>query len=70
MGSGSHQPVVQVLVDSYTLVYGHQFYLLYYYSKLQGCCGQTERQCFELVCLTLDVKSEVFPGLFLYGDMK
>ena len=27
-------------------------------------------QCFELVSLTLDMKSQKFPGLFLYGDME
>ena len=31
--------------------------------------GQTEGQCFELVCLTLDMKSQIFPGLFLYWNM-
>ena len=30
--------------------------LLCYYSELHGCSGQTERQCFELVCPTLDMK--------------
>ena len=47
------------LVDYYTLVYGHQFQLLCYYSELHGCSGQTERQCFELVCPTLDMKFDV-----------
>ena len=53
-------------------VYGHQFQLVYYYSELYGCCGQTEMQCFELVCLTLDMKSQihVFPGLLLYWYVK
>ena len=41
-----------------------------YYTKLQGCCGQTERQSFELVCPTLDMKSQIFPGLFLYWYME
>ena len=68
MGSGSHQPVVHVLVDPYTLMY--QFHHFCYYSELQGCCGQTKGQCFNLVCLTLDMKSQVFPGLFLYRDME
>ena len=33
------------------------------------CCGQTEWQGLELVCPTLDVKSQSFPGLFLYRYM-
>ena len=35
-------------------------------SELNGCCGQSEWQCLELVCPILDVKSQIFPGLFLY----
>ena len=30
----------------------------WYYSELHGCCGQTERQCLELVCLTLYMKTQ------------
>ena len=53
-------------MDPYTLVNGHQFYLLFYHSELHGCCGQSEWQCLKLVCPTLDVKPQIFPGLFLY----
>ena len=70
MGCGSHQPVVSELVDFYILVYSHQFHLPCYYSELHGCCGQTERQCLELVCPTMYMKSQVFPGLFLYWYME
>ena len=48
------------------LVYGHQFHLLWYHGELNRCCGQTEWQGLELVCPILDVKSQAFPGLFLY----
>ena len=41
-----------------------------YYSELHGCCGQTEWQSLELVCPILDVKSQIFPGLFLYWYME
>ena len=57
-------------MDPYTLVSGHQFHLLCYNSEFQGSCGQTERQCFELVGLTLDMESQVFSGMFLYRDME
>ena len=57
-------------MDPYTFVYGHQFHLFCYHSEFQRCCGQTKGQCFELVCLTLDMKSQIFPGLFLYRDME
>ena len=70
MGSGSHQPFVEVFVDPYTLVYGHQFHLLCYYSELNGCCGQTERKCLELVSPTLDLKSQIFPELVLYWNVE
>ena len=38
--------------------------------ELKGCCGQTEWQGLELVSPTLDVKSQAFPGLFLYWYME
>ena len=57
-------------MDSYTLVYDHQIHFPYYYSELQRCCGQTERQSFELVCPTLNMESQIFPGLFLYWYME
>ena len=44
-------------------------HLLWYHDELQRCCGQTKRQGLELVCPTLDVKSQAFPGLFLYRYM-
>ena len=63
VGLGSDQPVVQVLVDPYTLLYSHQFDLFGYHCELHGCCGQTKGQCFELVGPTLDMKMHVLPGL-------
>ena len=50
-------------------MYGYPFHLLWYHGELQRCCGPTEWQGLELVCPTLDVKSQVFPGLFLYRYM-
>ena len=46
-------------MDPFTSVYGHQFHLLCYYSEFHECYGQTEWQCLELVCLALDVKSQI-----------
>ena len=41
----------------------------WYHGELKRCCGQPEWPGLELVCPTLDVKSQAFPGLFLYRYM-
>ena len=41
--------------------------MAWYHGEL--CCGQPEWPGLELVCPTLDVKSQAFPGLFLYRYM-
>ena len=59
MGFGSHQPVVYVLVDSFPLVYDHQFHLFCYHSELHGAVDETEWQRLVLVCPIMDVKSDI-----------
>ena len=54
-------------MDPYTLVEG--FHFLCYDSELHGDCGQPKWKGLELVGTNLDVKSQIFPGLRLYGYM-
>ena len=65
MGCGYDQPVILVLMDSYTLVLSHQSDFLDYHCELHWSSGPT-KQSFELVGLTLDMKMQVFPGLWAY----
>ena len=40
------------------------------YSKPHWSCEQSEWKCFELVCLTLYMKSRIFSGLLLYWNVE
>ena len=35
-----------------------------------GAVDRPKGRALELVCLTLDMESEIFPGLFLYRDVE
>ena len=57
-------------MDSDTLVLSHQFDFLNYHCEFHWSSGQTKWLSFELVGFALDVKTQVFPGLWVYWNME
>ena len=65
-----HQPVIEVLVDPDTLRLCHQFGLLDDLGELQQSRGQAEREGRELISSAIEIKPEVFPRPWTYGNME
>ena len=69
-GGGSNQPVIQVLVDSYTPSLSHQIDFLGHASELHRSCCEAKGKCPELKILVPEMESQEFPQPLVYGDVE
>ena len=70
LGRGSEQPVVLVLVDSYTPCLSHKFHFFDHLGELQWNCGQTTLKGCKMIHLFVEIEPQIHSGTVIYGDME